>query len=89
MELLFPRFLVDENLRGLARWLRFLGFDAALAAGQTDRSLIVWCQAEGRFLLTRDRELAASIGSGQAMLLRSEKTSEQLQRTARPSRLAG
>ena len=53
-----PSLYIDENLRGLARWLRFLGFDTALALGERDEDLLAHAQAEGRILYTRDRALA-------------------------------
>jgi len=53
------RFLCDEMLHGLARWLRAAGYDAAGAhRGADDRSLIARTAAEGRLLLTRDRAIA-------------------------------
>ncbi|MBF0247583.1 MAG: hypothetical protein HQL36_05860 [Alphaproteobacteria bacterium] len=52
------RFLCDEMLAGLARWLRAAGYDAATgAAGQNDRALVERAVAEDRLLLTRDHAL--------------------------------
>ena len=54
------RFLCDEMLKGLGRWLRAAGYDTAIAAGGlADRDLARRCALEGRVLLTRDRHLAA------------------------------
>jgi uncharacterized protein with PIN domain len=72
-----PKFLVDENVRGLGRWLRFLGLDAEIAAGQSDKELASRAQKEGRLLLTRDHELAEALGKG-AVFLNSAKSREQL-----------
>ncbi len=52
-----PRFLVDEMLEHLARWLRVMGYDAAGAGGLADEALVRRALAEDRMLLTRDREL--------------------------------
>jgi uncharacterized protein with PIN domain len=49
-------------LGGLARWLRFAGFDTTLPANQSDQELEQVARAEGRWLLTRDRALAARSG---------------------------
>lgn len=50
--------LCDEMLKGLARWLRAAGHDAALAKdGETDRELLARAHDSGRLLLTRDRKL--------------------------------
>jgi uncharacterized protein with PIN domain len=57
------RFLCDEMLKGLGRWLRAAGYDTAIAAGGlADRDLVRRCAAEGRILLTRDRSLAEIAG---------------------------
>lgn len=46
----------------LARWLRFAGFDTSYERGMADPMLAATARAEGRWLLTRDRRLAASAG---------------------------
>ena len=52
------RFLCDEMLRGLARWLRAAGYDTVTAPpGTSDRRLLAKARAEGRRLLSRDRKL--------------------------------
>jgi uncharacterized protein with PIN domain len=52
------RFLCDEMLAGLGRWLRAAGYDTTLAdPGMNDRDLVEWARAEDRLLLTRDRRL--------------------------------
>jgi uncharacterized protein len=56
------RFLCDEMLRGLGRWLRAAGYDTGIAAGgDPDRALAARCAEERRVLLTRDRGLAATL----------------------------
>ena len=50
-----PRFLCDEMLGHLCRYLRAAGYDALLANGGTsDAELLRQCRAEGRQFLTRD-----------------------------------
>jgi uncharacterized protein len=52
------RFLCDEMLAGLGRWLRIAGYDTAIAARSCrDRDLVEQAHAEQRILLTRDRRL--------------------------------
>jgi uncharacterized protein with PIN domain len=64
-------------LGSLARWLRFFGYDAAYMDPSTeDRRLADRARSEGRWLLTRDRGLAA-VGP-RTMLLRSEAVEDQL-----------
>lgn len=51
-----PRFLCDEMLGRLARYLRAAGYDTELAAGgRPDRDLVRLAAEEGRYFLTRDR----------------------------------
>lgn len=72
-----PRFLCDAMLGSLARWLRFFGYDAAfLEPGPEDRVLADRARVEGRWLLTRDRVLAA-VGP-RSLLIRSHGLEEQL-----------
>jgi uncharacterized protein with PIN domain len=51
-----PRFLCDEMLGRLCRYLRAAGYDALLArAGTSDAELLRQSHAEGRNFLTQDR----------------------------------
>ncbi|GAA1118729.1 Mut7-C RNAse domain-containing protein [Nocardiopsis metallicus] len=52
-----PTFLLDVHLGTLARRLRLLGVDTAYDNDRDDPSLVRQANAEGRVLLTRDREL--------------------------------
>jgi uncharacterized protein with PIN domain len=50
-----PRFLCDEMLGRLCRYLRAAGYDALLARnGTSDAELLRQCHAEGRHFLTQD-----------------------------------
>ncbi len=51
------RFICDEMLGTLAKWLRILGFDTEYAKGMDDTAILDKAGNEGRILLTRDREL--------------------------------
>lgn len=51
-----PRFLCDEMLGRLCRYLRAAGYDALLAqGGASDAGLLRQCHAEGRHFLTQDQ----------------------------------
>jgi uncharacterized protein with PIN domain len=64
-------------LGSLARWLRFFGYNASfLEPGPEDRLLAERARAEGRWLLTRDRELA--VAGPRTVLIRSDGLEEQL-----------
>lgn len=72
-----PKFLCDAMLGSLARWLRFFGFDAAyFEPGVEDTVLARLARIEGRWLVTRDRELAA-VGP-RSMLMCAEQLDDQL-----------
>lgn len=67
------RLLCDEMLAGLGRWLRAAGYDTALAKpSEPDRQLLERCAAEGRVLLTADRELAARKSKVRVLLLNGD-----------------
>ncbi|HID57371.1 TPA: hypothetical protein EYP37_12625 [Candidatus Poribacteria bacterium] len=52
-----PKFIVDENVIKLGRWLRMLGFDAAFYPISSDDDLVRIAIKEDRIILTRDRHL--------------------------------
>lgn len=62
-----PRWLADEMVGRLARYLRFVGCDTAYARGLSDDAIIELARAEDRVVLTRDRQLARK--AGRALLL--------------------
>jgi uncharacterized protein with PIN domain len=49
-----PQFACDAMLKGLARWLRAAGYDAAFKAGIGDWDLIHLARREARLLLSSD-----------------------------------
>ncbi|MCI4361372.1 MAG: Mut7-C RNAse domain-containing protein, partial [Thermoplasmata archaeon] len=71
-----PRWLADEMLGRLSRYLRFLGHDTQYVRGQTDREIVEQIRRDGRRLLTRDRALAARVPG--ALLLASPYLPDQL-----------
>jgi len=75
------KLLADSMLGSLGRWLRLLGYDTVIARHEPDAHLVRLARAEGRVILTRDRELAARHGV-QALLIVSDKLDKQLAQTA-------
>ena len=73
-----PRFLADEMLGTLARWLRMMGYDTEYGRGLLDGELLELASVEDRVLLTRDRQLAERAGS-RALLIISVVLDEQLE----------
>ncbi len=54
-----PKFLVDEMLQRLGRWLRAAGYDTAMATdSESDYYLLRRAIDENRLLITRDTRLA-------------------------------
>jgi uncharacterized protein with PIN domain len=72
------KLLADGMLGTLAKWLRLLGYDTAYDNAADDHALARRARAEGRVLLTRDRELANRRGL-HTLLIESEDLDEQVQ----------
>ncbi len=65
-----PRFICDEMLHGLGRWLRAAGYDTVVATpGAMDRSLIELALKEERTLITRDRKMIEIRNADRVVLL--------------------
>jgi uncharacterized protein with PIN domain len=77
-----PRFIADAMLGKLARWLRILGYDTLYDDRADDHALVRWARAEGRILLTRDRELARRRGL-RCLFVTDEDVDEQLAQVVR------
>ncbi len=52
-----PKFIVDNNVGKLARWLRIMGYDTLFFNGSNDSHMIATALAEGRVILTRDTQI--------------------------------
>lgn len=82
------RFLVDRMLGTLCRYLRFMGYDAESASEyhegnvKEDTLLLKRAHAEGRTLLTMDRELARR-GGKDALLVKELDVTDQVRSLAR------
>ncbi len=76
-----PSLLLDAMLGKLARWLRLLGYDVVYMQAE-DHVLARRARAEGRVLLTRDRELARRRGL-EALLITSQELAAQLAQVRR------
>ncbi len=79
-----PRFLADEMVGRLARYLRFAGCDTLYVHGVSDAEIVARLQQDPRTLVTRDRALAARVP--ESILLTSGALPEQWRqlRTAVP-----
>lgn len=70
-----PRWLADEMVGRLARYLRFVGCDTLYVRGVSDDEVIARARAERRTILTRDRRLAERAPN--VLLLESPFIAEQ------------
>jgi len=71
------RLVADAMLGRLARWLRALGYDTLYDTSLDDPALARLARAQGRVLLTRDRQLAVAKGL-RAILVESDHLGAQL-----------
>lgn len=76
------RFIADNNVGKLARWLRMVGFDTELFNGKDDADMVTIANVERRVILTRDSGVMdrRTIASGQvkAILVNSDQLAEQI-----------
>jgi uncharacterized protein with PIN domain len=77
-----PRFLADNMLGRLAKWLRIAGYDTRYLPTASDGELARVARAEGRILLTRDEQLAQRRGV-HCVFVHSDRVEEQLQQLMR------
>lgn len=78
---LTPLFLVDENVSGLAKWLRLVGWDALVARKKSDDDEILAKSFEdGRVILTTDRRLSTRVAHGHCLYLPQENIFQQFLR---------
>jgi len=77
------KFIVDNNVGKLAKWLRMMGYDAAFFDGSDDAYLVARALAEDRVILTRDTQIMKRgiITSGRlkAILINSDEPEPQIQ----------
>ncbi len=80
------RFIVDQNVGKLAKYLRMMGFDSIFFTGEDDSQMVRQALAEGRTLLTRDtgimKRRVVTGGRLNAVLLESESPDEQMHHLA-------
>ncbi len=76
------RFIVDNNVGKLAKWLRMMGYDAVFFKGDDDADMVSLALAEGRVVLTRDTEIVkrrvVTSGRLKVILFHSDEPQQQL-----------
>ena len=72
------KFLADEMLGKLAKWLRIMGCDVVYKNKVSASEIIDCCRKEGRILLTRDTRLLAGNKDIASLLISSDHFREQI-----------
>ena len=76
------KFIVDNNVGKLVKWLRIMGYDTLFFSGRNDSQMIATALAEDRVILTRDTQIMKRrvVTSGQlkAILITSDKPELQM-----------
>lgn len=76
------RFIADQNVGKLGRWLRLLGYDTVIFKGEDDGALVRSALTEGRVLLTRDTQIGrrkvVSSGRLKMLLIEQDEPLEQV-----------
>ena len=83
-----PAFIADAMLGRLARALRMLGLDTFYRSDIDDNELKLTALREGRAILTRDHEVAATNLPVTVLLIESDHVEDQLLQTARAFHIA-
>ena len=77
------KFIVDNNVGKLAKWLRLMGYDTVFFNGSNDSHMIATALAEDRVILTRDTQImkrrVVTNGQLKAILIKSDESEQQMQ----------
>jgi hypothetical protein len=77
-----PRFIVDNNVGKLAKWLRMIGYDTQLFDQHDEKYLIHSALIENRIIITRDTGImqrrVITIGKIKVLLILSDNPHEQI-----------
>lgn len=81
------KFIADNNVGKLARWLRLMGYDTLLLKEKDDKKLISTALSEGRIILTKDtqfvRRRVVTSGKVKAMLVTHDDPNLQARELAK------
>jgi len=76
------KFIVDNNVGKLTKWLRMMGYDTLFFNGSDDSRMIATALAEGRIILTRDTQImrrrVVTNGQLKAILIKSDEPEQQM-----------
>jgi uncharacterized protein with PIN domain len=78
-----PKFIVDNNVGKLAKWLRIMGYDALLFMEEDDGKMVKVAMAQNRVILTKDTQIMrrrlVTSGKLKAILVQESDAKAQLQ----------
>jgi uncharacterized protein len=76
------KFIVDENVGKLTKWLRIMGYDTLFFHGDSDSRMVATALEQDRVILTRDTHVlerrVVTSGRLKAILLQSEQFAAQI-----------
>ena len=76
------KFIVDNNVGKLAKWLRIMGYDALFFSGADDGGMVKVALAQNRVILTKDTEVMkrrlVTSGKLKAILIEGDDVEAQL-----------
>ena len=76
------KFIVDNNVGKLAKWLRIMGYDALLFSGEDDSRMVKVALAQNRVILTKDTQIMSrrlvTSGRLKAILIEDDDIEAQL-----------
>ncbi len=76
------KFIVDNNVGKLAKWLRIMGYDTLFFNGSDDSRMIATALTEGRVILTRDTQImrrrVVTDGRLKAILIKGDEPEQQM-----------
>ncbi len=76
------KFIVDNNVGKLAKWLRIMGYDTLFFDASDDSQLVATALAEDRVILTRDTQImrrrVVTSGRLKAILIKGDKPEWQM-----------
>ena len=85
------KFIVDNNVGKLAKWLRMMGYDTLFFDGSDDSQMVATALKEDRVILTRDTQImkrgVVTSGRLKAVLIQSDEPEQQMRQVVETLKL--
>ena len=85
------KFIVDNNVGKLVKWLRMMGYDTLSFNGSDDSRMVATALDEGRVIITRDTQImkrrVVTSGRLKAILIKSDKPRQQIRQVVESLKL--